>query len=337
MMKRNLKITILIALSTMLGSCNPTETALPVSYGEVDQVLWVVSDLQRTIEGYELLGFNQVNQLGEIRLHAGQVPREAGIRLAAANLGGARVNWVEPVDPSSLFSDYLETHGEGAMALIHRFPDKKQVRQEIKRLKSLGIDVLDQLSFEVMGEQVPYVLMDTGEEGKYILGFTWGEHGSALFDGLESRNRHALKLNQYAFAIRDPEPVSDFWSSMGLPPLEISHPELGSPMYYGEPADHELIQGWQRHGSIAYEWCIPVKPPIVYEDHINLHGEGIHHLAFSVNEMDPVLDDFRSRGFVVSMGGTWGESGKPGSGRYEYIDLEQTGGVTMELLWNYRE
>jgi hypothetical protein len=124
---------------------------------------------------------------------------------------------------------------------------------------------------------------------------------------------------------------------MGLPPLEISHPELGSPMYYGEPADHELIQGWQRHGSIAYEWCIPVKPPIVYEDHINLHGEGIHHLAFSVNEMDPVLDDFRSRGFVVSMGGTWGESGKPGSGRYEYIDLEQTGGVTMELLWNYRE
>jgi hypothetical protein len=53
--------------------------------------------------------------------------------------------------------------------------------------------------------------------------------------------------------------------------------------------------------------------------------------------MDPVLDDFRSRGLEVSMGGTWGEKGKPGSGRYEYINLEQAGGVTMELLWNFRE
>ena len=26
---------------------------------------------------------------------------------------------------------------------------------------------------------------------------------------------------------------------------------------------------------------------------------------------------------------------KPGSGRYEYIDLENAGGVTMELLWNH--
>ena len=53
--------------------------------------------------------------------------------------------------------------------------------------------------------------------------------------------------------------------------------------------------------------------------------------------MDPVLEDYRSRGFVVSMGGTWGEEGKSGSGRYEYIDLENRGGVTMELLWNFKE
>ena len=31
------------------------------------------------------------------------------------------------------------------------------------------------------------------------------------------------------------------------------------------------------------------------------------------------------------------EKGKPGSGCYEYIDLEKAGGLTMELLWNYRE
>jgi hypothetical protein len=53
--------------------------------------------------------------------------------------------------------------------------------------------------------------------------------------------------------------------------------------------------------------------------------------------MDVVLEDYTSQGFVVSMGGTWGEKGKPGSGRYEYIDLELAGGLTMELLWSFRE
>lgn len=76
---------------------------------------------------------------------------------------------------------------------------------------------------------------------------------------------------------------------------------------------------------------------MVYEDHIQRHGEGIHHLAFMVKDMDKVIDDYTSRGFVVSMGGTWGEKGKPGSGRYEYIDLEKAGGLTMELLWSYSE
>ena len=97
-----------------------------------------------------------------------------------------------------------------------------------------------------------------------------------------------------------------------------------------------MIQGWQRHGEIAYEWCIPVKGPIVYEDHIKLHGEGIHHLAFSVVDMDAVLKDYESMGYINTMGGTWGEKGKSGSGRYEYIGLENAGGVTMELLWSFR-
>jgi hypothetical protein len=177
--------------------------------------------------------------------------------------------------------------------------------------------------------------MKTEEDGKYTLGFTYGKSGIASAVQLRDENRHALNLNQYAFAILDPEPISQFWHMLGQPELQMNHPELGEPRYYGDTADHELVQGWQRHGSIAYEWCIPVKPPIVYEDHIRLHGEGIHHLAYSVEDMDEVLDDYRSLGYVVSMGGTWGEKGTPGSGRYEYIDLDEAGGVTLELLWNF--
>ena len=53
--------------------------------------------------------------------------------------------------------------------------------------------------------------------------------------------------------------------------------------------------------------------------------------------MDAVLQDYTARNYTNTMGGTWGEEGKPGSGRYEYIGLEQAGGLTVELLWNYIE
>jgi len=255
----------------------------------------------------------------------------------AANLGGAQVNWIQPLDGESVFQDFHMEHGDAAMSLVHRFLEVEDLKSEMERLDGLGVGVLDKISIKTAEGELAFVLMDTEQEGKYVLGFTYGDNGLQIHTPLCDINRLELRLSQYAFAIRDPELVSDYWEKIGLPGLEISHPQLGNPKYYGQPADHELTQGWQRHGDIPYEWCIPVKAPIVYEDHIRKHGEGIHHLAFSVEDMDAVLEDFNSQGFVVSMGGTWGETGKPGSGRYEYIDLEMAGGLTMELLWSYRE
>ena len=223
------------------------------------------------------------------------------------------------------------------MSLVHRFEGSDQLDSELERLADIGVNVLDEVTIETDKGTLLYTLMDTRGEGKYILGYSLDQSGNGLWQDLTDHNRHQMKINQYAFAISDPEPVSEFWSGLGQPEFQINYPELGNMHYYGEPTDHELIQGWQRHGSISYEWCIPIKPPIVYDDHIKKHGEGIHHLAFSVEDMDQVLDDYAARGYVNSMGGTWGEEGQPGSGRYEYFDLEDAGGVTIELLWNFKE
>lgn len=330
------KLVLLTGLCFLISSSKNIH-GMPECYKEVDQVIWVVSDLENTIKNYQELGFNQVMNLGEIDVSCKIENQEATVKLARANLAGAIVNWIQPMEGNSLFHNLLKEHHDAAVGLVHRFSDKKEQNLESKRLNELGIKVLEKVTLHTPKGDLDFTFMDTEEKGKYILGFTNDHDPMDINKNLSSDNRHNMKLNQYAFAIRNPDPVSDFWEKMGFPAFQINYPELDNPIYYGEPADHELIQGWQRHGTIAYEWCIPVKPPIVYEDHIKKHGEGIHHLAFSVDDMDEVLDDFRSRGFVVSMGGTWGEKGKPGFGRYEYIDLEEAGGLTMELLWNYKE
>ena len=329
------KLFLLSGLLVLISSAVRSE-GVPECYKHVDQMFWVVSDMDRTIENYMKLGFNQFADLETVLIESEKSKSKSTARLVRANLGGAQVNWIQPMTGNSMFHEFLKDHGEGAMSLVHRFPAKQEMKKELKRLSNLGVEVSEKMTISAGAAEMEYVFLNTAEKGKYTLGFVCENQGMETFEDLLADNRNGLKLNQYAFAILDPAPVSEFWQTLGLPELEIRHPELGDPMYYGEPADHDLIQGWQRHGSIAYEWCIPVKPPIVYDDHIKIHGEGIHHLSFSVTDMDQVLDDYTSQNYVVSMGGTWGEKGKPGSGRYEYIDLEEAGGLTMELLWNYK-
>lgn len=330
------KLLFLIGTWTLF-SCSNEITNLPDYYKNVDQVLWVVSDLENTIVQYEKLGFSQVLDLGKANVISKTTGEKTVVRLARANLAGALVNWIQPLEGNSVFTGFHDRYGDGALSLVHRLKGDQEMKKELRRMKALGISVLEDITIETSEGSLRFVLLNTEADGKYILGLTPDDEVFEMPVKLSEENRHEMKLNQYAFAIRDPDPVSVFWHKLGQPEFQINNPELGETMYYGEIVDHKLIQGWQRHGSIAYEWCIPVKPPIVYEDHIKKHGEGIHHLAFSVNDMDKVLEDYRSLGFIVSMGGTWGEKGKPGSGRYEYIDLENSGGVTMELLWNFKE
>jgi hypothetical protein len=177
--------------------------------------------------------------------------------------------------------------------------------------------------------------MDTKERGKYYLGFVIDERTAT--PDFAGSNQLNMKFNQYAFAIKEPEPVSNFWASAGLPAMEITHGELWDKEYFGKSADFDMNLGWQRHGSVVYEWCIPLKGPTVYADHMRVHGEGIQHFGFQVGDMDKAIEFFQQKGYKVSMSGGWGEKGKPGSGRFTYVDLSEIGGMTVEMLWSFKQ
>ena len=95
--------------------------------------------------------------------------------------------------------------------------------------------------------------------------------------------------------------------------------------------------GWQRHGTVPFEWCIPVDGPTVYRDHIASHGEGFHHIGLRADNLDSLVEKWKSLGVSVSQSGAWGEKDKPGSGRYAYVDTDSIGGIAVELLWSFRE
>lgn len=330
------KLFIKLALLFWICSINVIVAQINPVYKEVDQILWVVQDLKSVRKGWVDIGFTEIEDLKKVKLVShGLNDNKGTIKVAIAHMGGANALWIQPVSGETIFSKSLNKNGEGAVALIHRVKDEAQLHEVTQQLARANVGKIATYTLQTKTGDLNYTIMDTKENGKYYLGFVIDHRtGSASYDG---KNGQHMKFTQYAFAINDEVPVSSFWASAGLPPLEITHGPVTDKQYFGQPSDFDMKLGWQRHGTIVYEWIIPITPPTVYADFIRMHGEGIQHFGFSVEDMDAAISFFEQKGYKISMSGGWGDKGKQGSGRFAYVDLSKIGGMTIELLWNYKE
>jgi methylmalonyl-CoA/ethylmalonyl-CoA epimerase len=316
----------------------PSWGQLPEFYKTVSHVQWVVKDLDRVTEGWNRLGFKDIQQHGTLELKDIQFrekPAAMKLRRATARLGGLDVEWVQPLGGKNAYTEFLSRHGDGIFSLVHRVPTLDSFKQELAFLCQLGVDILQRESYEDTQGVVRRAYLDTEEEGGYVLGLIHGSHETSAPTSSQD-TPHPLQHSQFAFVVRDPQAISFFWKRLGFPELSLTHGVLRDLSYRGQPGTFDQELGWQRHGKVVYEWCIPLKGPTVYEDHLRLHGQGIHHLGFQVKDLDSVVRSWKTLGFEVSQSGAWGEKGKPGSGRFAYVDTDAIGGVTIELLWNYK-
>lgn len=314
----------------------PLQTVQAQDYfKQVNQTVWVVKDLSQVVSKWQQLGFDQMVQLGTVDAVTKKSGKKIKLKMAQANLGGAIITWIQPMDKTSIFASFNKSYGDGGMSLVYHINSRDDIQKEIERLKLIGVDVSDEVAINTSYGTLDYVFMDTRQEGKYVLGFTFGDIDKKISGHLTGHNKFSMRQNQYAFVAKDAKPISSYWQKIGMPPLTEAKPDISDKMYHGDSADYDLKQGWQKQGNVPYEWCFSLKAPNVYLDHLKQHGEGMHHLGFGVKDMDEVISYYESMGFHFSMSGSWGEKGKPGSGRFAYVDLENAGGMTMELLWNY--
>jgi catechol 2,3-dioxygenase-like lactoylglutathione lyase family enzyme len=304
-------------------------------YKQVDQIVWVVKDLNAVKTGWQKIGFREFYTGDAMTTPAQEYKgKTTDIRLLPGymNMGGIRVTWIQPLTEKNAYSDYLKKYGDGAMVLMHRVPSVEELEAETARMGSLGVKVLQKGTFTQRDTKTSYVFFDTKDKGKYVIGIYTNPAAKPRFEN--TSNSMNLTFNQFAFAIKGPEKVSAFWEKLGFPKMEVTHTDVWDKEYYGKSADFDMNLGWQRHGKIVYEWCIPTKPPTVYADFIKNHGEGIQHFGMATADIDESIRQFQALGFTVSQSGGWGEKGKPGSGRFAYINLESIGGETIELLWS---
>jgi catechol 2,3-dioxygenase-like lactoylglutathione lyase family enzyme len=97
--------------------------------------------------------------------------------------------------------------------------------------------------------------------------------------------------------------------------------------YRGEPTEARAKLAFLQMGpQLNIELIEPVGAPSVWQEHLDSHGEGIHHIAFRVQSMDEALAYLDGEGVAAVQRGDFT------GGQYTYVDSAADLGVMLELL-----
>jgi hypothetical protein len=107
-------------------------------------------------------------------------------------------------------------------------------------------------------------------------------------------------------------------------------PETVSELTFrGEPASYSMRLGIAFSGSMMWEIVQPLTGPNLYEEFLEKHGEGIHHVAFTCQNIpwQERLAAFKSHGYELVQSGIW-----MGRVPYAYFDTEADTTTIFEIF-----
>lgn len=320
----------LAAACLLLGSCY---AQLPEYYQSINSVTWLTGNIDGVLPTWSALGMTDIHPSAKIKavgIYHGKSTRIEALQ-ASGRLGNLTVNFIHPEKrQSNAYTDFLRNRKDGIFAVVHEVPSREAMEKEIQRMGSLGVSVLQQVTFEINGAPVTYTYFDTEARGKYVVGLVYWPGGA-------SKPVEQKTVSHLGFVVRDAAAVSSYWQKLGLPGFELEHatPRDDS-RYRGQALLLAFEVGFQKMGAIGYEWIQPPSTPSnIYADFLKLHGEGVQHIGMPVDDLSKATTVYEKLGFAVWQAGAWGDIGKPGSGQYHYMDTDGIGGVSAELIRAY--
>jgi len=143
------------------------------------------------------------------------------------------------------------------------------------------------------------------------------------------------KVVQIGIIVRDVEKSAEKYAQffgVETPKIIISETEdKAKTRYYGKRTMARVKQAFFNFENISIEILEPVGEPSTWKDFLDNKGEGLHHIAFEVKDMDGKIAQMKDMGIPLSQQGRWtGGSG----GRYAYFDSQEKLGIILELLEN---
>jgi methylmalonyl-CoA/ethylmalonyl-CoA epimerase len=106
---------------------------------------------------------------------------------------------------------------------------------------------------------------------------------------------------------------------------EFAPPEMEDTTYMGKPAEWSARIALTWVGDRHFEIIQPLKGPNVYYDHLEVKGEGLHHIKEWAKDCRATLKEYAKKGFKVI------QSGRLGKDEFYYLDTLETLGFFYEI------
>lgn len=141
-------------------------------------------------------------------------------------------------------------------------------------------------------------------------------------------------IAQVALVVRDLEQTVKNWHHvLGVGPWHFY--TYGKPLVKrmtrrGKPAEYRMRVALANVGPLRIELIEIMEGDTVYQDFVDQHGYGVHHLGILVDDMAAALDQARAAGFEMTQDGAG--FGPDDDGHYAYLDTEAVLGTTLELI-----
>ena len=137
------------------------------------------------------------------------------------------------------------------------------------------------------------------------------------------------KVSQLGYVVADIERACKYYeSTLGIgpfcPPFEV---DMSGATFRGKPVQTKIKVAFVQSGDVQIELIQPVEGKNPYTEYLAKHGDGIHHLGFTVADMEAMKAEFAAAGLqpvfyhdMVVM-------------EFAYYDTSEFGGVMTELLY----
>ena len=120
-----------------------------------------------------------------------------------------------------------------------------------------------------------------------------------------------------------------YWEEFGIGPWRfytIDPTNTPGMTFRGKPVEHAFRTALANIGDVTLELIEPIAGSSVYTEHRATHGEGLHHLAFAVDDYDYARGDLARRGYEEL------QHGRPYDvNDYSYFDTSRALGFITEL------
>ena len=142
-------------------------------------------------------------------------------------------------------------------------------------------------------------------------------------------------ITQVALVTKNIEASAQRWAALlgvDVPKITTTRPGNEVHMVYqGKPSNARAKLAFLRAGQVTVELIEPIGAGSAWKKFLDEHGEGVHHIAFNVQNLERAESEMKALGYDAIHSGRWDSD----TGDYVYFDSTKALGLMIEQLTGY--